>query len=190
MAFVDAHVRLRGPSAQISAEEDLRLLLEDMEVAGVTTSLVVAWPENFPALAREAIRHPGRLYGLLRFDSRQPEKSLQDLVLLAERFPSVLIGVKTALPYLYQSPLRQEFFPLYAFCKQRQLPIQFHFGGNPRMETACHPSLFASLARTFPEPPIVCLHGGGGGTGKCQPFWPPIPTSTLRWKACSCMRPS
>lgn len=30
------------------------------------------------------------------------------------------------------------------------------------MEEVCHPSLFATLARAFPELPIVCLHSGAG----------------------------
>jgi predicted TIM-barrel fold metal-dependent hydrolase len=147
---------------QDSAERALELLQEDMELAGITTSLVVTWPEDFPVLAREAVLYAGKLYGLLRFDSRQPDISLQELIRFAERFPSVLMGVKTAFPYLYHNPLQPEFFPLYEFCQERRLPIQFHFGGNPRMEAACHPSLFVTLARTFPDLPIVCLHGGGG----------------------------
>lgn len=167
MPFVDAHAHLRtgklsGAATPASAEFALRLLQEDMDSAGVDSSLVVTWPEDIPALAAAAARSPGRLPGLLWFDSRRPEHSLQELTLLYERFPSTLIGVKTVFPYLYQSPLRREFFPLYEFCARHDLPIQFHFGGNPRMEAVCHPSLFATLARTFPTLRIVCLHGGGG----------------------------
>jgi predicted TIM-barrel fold metal-dependent hydrolase len=165
--LVDAHTHLRtgklsGTSTPASAELALQLLQEDMERAALTTSLVVTWPEDVPVLAQEAARSPGKLYSLLWFDSRWPDRSLQELTLLVERFPSVLIGVKTVFPYLYQNPLQQEFFPLYAFCQERRLPIQFHFGGNPRMEEVCSPSLFVALARTFPELPIVCLHAGGG----------------------------
>jgi len=167
MRLVDAHIHLRtgkfsGSPTPASVETALRLLQEDTEQAEVTTSLVVTWPEDVPALAREAARAPGKLYGLLWFDSRRPDTSLQELTVLADRFPSVLKGVKTVFPYLYQNPLQQEFFPLYTFCQERRLPIQFHFGGNPRMEEVCHPSLFAALARAFPELPIVCLHAGGG----------------------------
>lgn len=167
MRLVDAHTHLRtgklsGTPTPASAELALQLLQEDMERAGITTSLVVTWPEDVPALAQEAARSPGTLYSLLWFDSRRPGRSLQELTLLVERFPAVLIGVKTVFPYLYQNPLQQEFFPLYAFCQERQLPIQFHFGGNPRMEEVCRPSLFVALARAFPALPIVCLHAGGG----------------------------
>ena len=167
MRLVDAHTHLRtgklsGTPTPASAEIALQLLQEDIERAEVATSLVVTWPEDVPALAQEAARSPGKLYSLLWFDSRRPDRSLQELALLVARFPSVLIGVKTVFPYLYQNPLQQEFFPLYAFCQERRLPIQFHFGGNPRMEAVCHPSLFIALARTFPELPIVCLHTGGG----------------------------
>ncbi|MCS6926118.1 MAG: amidohydrolase family protein [Candidatus Binatia bacterium] len=167
MPFVDAHAHLRtgklsGTAVPASAAFALRLLQEDMEIAGVDCSLVVTWPEDMPVLADAAARSPGRLYSLLWFDSRQLRASIHDLVLLHARFPSLLVGVKTVFPYLYQSPLQQEFFPLYEFCVQHHLPIQFHCGGNPRMEAVCHPSLFATLARTFPTLPIVCLHGGGG----------------------------
>ncbi len=167
MRLVDAHTHLRtgklsGTPTPASAEMALQLLQEDMERAGITTSLVVTWPEDVPVLAQEAARSPGKFYSLLWFDSRRPDRSLQELTVLADRFPSVLMGVKTVFPYLYQNPLQQEFFPLYAFCQERRLPIQFHFGGNPRMEEVCRPSLFVALARTFPELPIVCLHAGGG----------------------------
>jgi predicted TIM-barrel fold metal-dependent hydrolase len=167
MLLVDAHAHLRtgklsGTPTPASPEIALQLLQEDMEQAGITTSLVVTWPEDVPTLAQEAARSPGKLYSLLWFDSRQPDRSLQELTLLVERFPSILIGVKTVFPYLYQNPLQQEFFPLYTFCQAHRLPIQFHFGGNPRMEAVCHPSLFTVLARAFPELSIVCLHAGGG----------------------------
>jgi len=165
--FVDAHIHLRtgkfsGTPTPASVEIALQLLQEDTERAELTTSLVVTWPEDVPALAQEAARSPGKLYGLLWFDSRRSDRSLQELTVLADRFPAVLKGVKTVFPYLYQNPLQPEFFPLYAFCQERRLPIQFHFGGNPRMEEVCRPSLFVALARTFPELPIVCLHAGGG----------------------------
>ena len=167
MSLIDAHTHLRtgkltGTLTPASVEVALRLFQEDMEQAEVTTALVVTLPEDVSALAQEAARAPGRLYSLLWFDSRQPGRSLQELQLLVTRFPSLLIGVKTVLPYLYQNPLQQEFFPLYTFCQAHRLPIQFHFGGNPRMEALCHPSLFAALARTFPQLLIVCLHAGGG----------------------------
>ena len=167
MLLIDAHIHLRtgkfsGNPTPASAELAVQLLQEDMERAEVTTSLVVTWPEDVPLLAREADPQSRSLYSLLWFDSRQPASSLQELILLCERFPSFLIGVKTVFPYLYQNPLQQEFFPLYTFCQERQLPIQFHFGGNPRMEAACRPFFFATLARLFPQLRIVCLHAGGG----------------------------
>jgi predicted TIM-barrel fold metal-dependent hydrolase len=167
MPLVDAHVHLRtgklaGTPTPRSAELALSLLLDDMAQAGVTTSLVVTWPEDVPALAREASRAPGRLYSLLWFDSRWPDKSLQELISLVDQFPAVLLGVKTVFPYLSQSPLQRELLPLYAFCQERQLPIQFHCGGNPDMEMLCRPDLFAVLARAFPQLTLVCLHSGGG----------------------------
>ncbi len=167
MTLIDAHAHLRtgklaGTLTPASVEVALQLLQDDMERAEVTTSFVVTLPEDVPALTQEATRTPGTLYSLLWFDSRQPEQSVQELQFLATRFPSLLIGVKTVFPYLYQHPLQPEFFPLYTFCQERRWPIQFHCGGNPRMEALCHPSLFAALARTFPHLAIVCLHAGGG----------------------------
>ncbi|HXG19042.1 MAG TPA: amidohydrolase family protein [Methylomirabilota bacterium] len=167
MPLVDAHVHLRtgklsGTLRPASVELALSLLQEDMEQAGVATSLVVTYPEDIPTLAREASRFPGRLYSLLWFDSRRPERSLHELISLVDRFPTVLIGVKTVFPYLSQSLLQREFFPLYALCQERQLPIQFHCGGSPTMEMLCHPNLFAALARAFPRLTLVCLHSGGG----------------------------
>lgn len=167
MPLIDAHVHLRSGKLsrarpQISAEAALQLLLRDMATAGVDTSLLVTWPEDVPVVAREASVQPGKLFSLVWFDSRNSVDSLSQLVSLADRFPSVVIGAKTVFPYLRQHPLQPEFMPLYAFCQDRRLPIQFHFGGSPVMEALCHPNLFGVLARAFPRLTIVCLHTGGG----------------------------
>jgi predicted TIM-barrel fold metal-dependent hydrolase len=123
---------------------------------------VVTWAEDVPVVARHAAGAPGKLYSLVWFDSRDPRASLLQLVSLADQFPSIVIGAKTIFPYLRQHPLQPEFMPLYAFCQERGLPIQFHFGGSPVMEALCHPNLFAVLARAFPRLTIVCLHTDGG----------------------------
>jgi len=167
MPLIDSHVHLRsGKLARvrpsISAEAALQHLLDDMANAGVDTSLLVTWPEDVPVVAVEAAARPGKLYSLVWFDSRNPSESLAHLASLAAQFPSVVIGAKTVFPYLRQHPLQPEFMPFYAFCQNRRLPIQFHFGGSPVMEALCHPNLFAVLARAFPQLTIVCLHTGGG----------------------------
>jgi predicted TIM-barrel fold metal-dependent hydrolase len=167
MPLVDAHVHLRSGKLsrivpQLSAETALQLLLHDMSSAGVDISLLVTWPEDVPIVARAAAAQSGQLYSLVWFDSRNPSESLSQLRSLHDQFPSVVIGAKTILPYLRQHPLQPELMPLYALCQERELPIQFHFGGSPVMEALCHPNLFAVLARAFPRLTIVCLHTGGG----------------------------
>jgi predicted TIM-barrel fold metal-dependent hydrolase len=167
MPVVDAHVHLRSGKLSrvrpvVSAEAALQLLLRDMATAGVDTSLLVTWSEDVPVVAREAVARPRKLFSLVWFDSRNPIDSLSQLVALADQFPSVVVGAKTVFPYLRQHPLQPEFMPLYAFCQERRLPIQFHFGGSPVMEALCHPNLFAVLARAFPRLRIICLHTGGG----------------------------
>jgi predicted TIM-barrel fold metal-dependent hydrolase len=167
MPLIDAHVHLRSGKLsrvrpRISAEAALQHLLQDMAAATVDTSLLVTWAEDVPVVAKEAASRPGKLYSLVWFDSRNPADSMSQLVSLADQFPSVVIGAKTVFPYLRQHPLQQEFMPLYLFCQERGLPIQFHFGGSPVMEALCHPNLFAVLARAFPRLTIVCLHTGGG----------------------------
>jgi predicted TIM-barrel fold metal-dependent hydrolase len=167
MPLIDAHVHLRSGKLarvrpRITAEAALELLLQDMATAGVDTSLLVTWAEDVQVVAREAVAKRGKLYSLVWFDSRNPVESLSQLMLVADQFPAVVIGAKTVFPYLRQHPLQPEFMPLYAFCQERRLPIQFHFGGSPVMEAMCHPNLFAVLARAFPRLIIVCLHTGGG----------------------------
>jgi len=146
----------------ISAEAAVQLLMRDMASAGVDTSLLVTWAEDVPVVAREAATQPRKFFSLVWFDSRNPVESLSQLVSLADQFPSLVVGAKTVFPYLRQHPLQPEFMPLYAFCQDRRLPIQFHFGGSPVMEALCHPNLFGVLARAFPRLTIVCLHTGGG----------------------------
>src|SRR5438128_5310056 len=133
MPVIDAHVHLRsGKLARvkplISAEAAVQLLLRDMASAGVDTSLLVTWAEDVPVVAREAAAQPRKLFSLVWFDSRNPVESLSQLVSLADQFPSLVVGAKTVFPYLRQHPLQPEFMPLYAFCQERRLPIQFHFG--------------------------------------------------------------
>lgn len=155
---------LPGPSARSGpgGGRPLAGLLPEMDRAAVTTSLVVLYEEveEFVRLARA---HPGRFYGLPFFDSLHPIEGLARVQALAAEHPDLVVGVATAFPFFRQDPRHTAFAPLYDYCTERALPIQFHTGGDPALEALSQPTTFGVLAHAYPRLPIVCLHAGGGG---------------------------
>jgi predicted TIM-barrel fold metal-dependent hydrolase len=140
-----------------------------MDRAGVTASLVVLYAEmdEFLRLARE---RPGRLFGLAFYDSLNPAESLDRVQTLCAEHPDLILGVSTAFPFFRQDPRLNDFQPLYRFCQERGLPIQFHMGGDPAMEALSRPAGFGVLAAAFPGLPVVCLHAGGGAYRELPPL--------------------
>lgn len=156
----------RDPRSRQGEEVKLSELIEDMDRAGVKTSLVVIHEEvdEFFSLAA---RHPGRLFGLAYFDSLSPPRGLERVRSLWNDHRDLIVGVRTAMPMLHQDPRLREFVPLYQYCLERDLPLQFSIGGNPQ-EAATRPTPFGVLAVSYPRLRIVCLHAGG-------PWHPELP---------------
>lgn len=150
-------------NARIRSREAARLsdLIEDMDQAGVRTSLVVLHEET-GEFFRLAAEHPGRLYGLAYYDSVRPREGLEQVRTLCEAYPALVLGVKTALAYFSQDPRWKELVPLYDYCVRRGLPVQFHMGRDPRVQGTSRPMGLAVLAGSYPRLKIVCLHAGGG----------------------------
>ena len=153
----------RGEAAKLSD------LIEDMDRARVTSSLVVLHeePAEFFRLATE---HPGRLYGLAYYDSLSPRQGLERVRSLCEDHPDLILGVTTAFPCFDLDPRMNDFAPLYEYCLQRDLPVQFHPGGEPGAGEARGPMAIGVLARTYPRLKMVCLHAGGRWHGE-MPGW-------------------
>jgi predicted TIM-barrel fold metal-dependent hydrolase len=142
-------------------------LIEDMDRAGVTTSLVVLHEETDEFL-RLAAQHPGRLFALAYFDSLSPREGLERVRALCDVRPDLILGVETTLPLLRQDPRMRDFVPLYEFCLERELPVQFHLGEVDTGEAAARPTAFGVLAASYPRLKVVCLHPGG-------PWHPELP---------------
>lgn len=157
--------RIPGGKAPLS----LVHLLADMDQAGVTASLVVlyAQADEFLRLARE---QPGRLFGLAYYDSLHPSESMERIQGLCAEHPDLILGVSTAFPFFHQDPRLIDFQPLYEFCQQRGLPIQFHVGGDPSMEEVSRPTAFGVLARQYPALAVICLHAGGSAYREISPL--------------------
>lgn len=134
-------------------------LIEDMDRAHVTASLVVLHEETDEFL-RLAAQHPGRLFGLAYYDSLSPREGLERVQALWNDHPSLILGVTTAMPHFRQDPRLRDFAPLYEYCGERGLPIQFHGEGDPTGEEPRQPLAFAVLARTYPRLTVVCRHTG------------------------------
>ncbi len=62
------------------------------------------------------------------------------------------------MPRLGQDPRLREFVPLYEFCGERGLPLQFWTGNDPTGQTAGGPMALAVLARSYPRLKLVCQY--------------------------------
>jgi predicted TIM-barrel fold metal-dependent hydrolase len=140
-------------------EAELPDLIQDMDQAGVSTSLVVlhAETEEFFGLAA---RHPGRLFGLAYFDSLSPRDGLERVRTLCDEHPDLVLGVRTAMPVLRQDIRLRDFVPFYQYCLEQGLPVQFSIGGSPG-DVPARPTPFGVLAASYPQLRIVCLDAVG-----------------------------
>lgn len=134
-------------------------LIEDMEQAWVTASLVVLNAET-DEFFRLAAQHPGRLFGLAYYDSLSPSRGLERVEAFWNDHPDLILGVTTAMPRFGQDPRLRDFVPLYEFCAERGLPVQFYAGSDRTEEEACLPMALAVLARSYPRLKVVCQYHG------------------------------
>ena len=135
-------------------ETKLSDLIEDMDRARVTVSLVVLHEET-DEFFRLAVQHPGRVFGLAYYDSLSPRWGLERVQGLCHDYPHLVLGVATAMPGLGQDPRLRDFVPLYEFCAEQGLPVQFH-GGDDAAGESPRPMAFAVLARSYPRLKVVC----------------------------------
>jgi predicted TIM-barrel fold metal-dependent hydrolase len=148
-------------------------LIEDMDRAGVTASLVVLHEET-AEFSRLAGKHPGRLFGLAYYDSLAPSRGLARVQALCRDQPGLIVGVTTAMPRFGQDPRLKEFVPLYEFCMERDLPVQLHGGDDPGVEEAVRPMAFAVLAKTYPRLKVI-YRSSGSWHGEAPTFLHRLP---------------
>ncbi len=140
-------------------EARLSDLIEDMDRACVDASLVVLHEET-DEFFHLAAQHTGRLFGLAHYDSLSPPRGLEWVQALCNDHPALILGVTTAMPWLGQDPRLRDFAPLYEFCAERGLPVQFH-AGNDAAEGAPRLMALAVLARSYPRLKLVCRYHEG-----------------------------
>jgi predicted TIM-barrel fold metal-dependent hydrolase len=156
-------------------------LLADMDRAQVMTSLVVL-REATGEFLRLAAQHPGRIFGLAYYDSLSPHLGLEQVRDLCGSHPGLILGVTTMFPFR-QDPRLTDFIPLYEYCAQRGLPLQFHMGGDPTGEEAGRPMALAVLARTYPRLRIVRLQAGADSDGEMSGLLHRVPNLFLQVEA-------
>jgi predicted TIM-barrel fold metal-dependent hydrolase len=144
--------------AEETEEAKLSNLIEDMDRARVTASLV-ALHEETDEFFLLAARHPGRLFGLAYYDSLSPRQGLERVRGLCSDHPGLILGVTTAMARFGQDPRLREFVPLYEFCIERNLPVQFDRAEGTASERAAQPVAFGVLAKACPRLKVVCRHG-------------------------------
>jgi predicted TIM-barrel fold metal-dependent hydrolase len=150
-----------APNLQQMEAARLPDLLQDMDRAGVTASLVVLYEET-DEFFRLASEHPGRLFGLAYYDSLDPGAGLERVRALCDGSPALAVGVSTAYGHFRQDPRLKEFTPLYEYCIRRGLPVQVHLGTDPASEDGLRPTAVGVLARTYPGLRLVCRFLGQG----------------------------
>lgn len=156
----------RDPRSRQGEEAKLSELIEDMDRAGVKTSLLVIH-EQVDEFLSLAARHPDRLFGLAYFDSLSPRQGLERVRSLWNDHRDLIRGVRTAMPMFHQDPRLRDFVPLYQYCLERDLPVQYYIDGGPE-EAAAQPTPYGVLAVSYPRLRIICLHAGG-------PWHPELP---------------
>ena len=155
------HLRKSLPGERLDIQQGegsgLSDLLKDMDRARVAVSLVVL-SEETGEFFRLAGQNPGRLFGLAYYDSLSPRQGLDRIQGLHEPHPTLIVGVTTVIPDLHQDPRLKDFAPLYEYCIQHDLPIQFCSDGSSTGEGSVQPTAFAILARTYPRLKVVCRY--------------------------------
>jgi predicted TIM-barrel fold metal-dependent hydrolase len=173
LAFPPPHSRkapdparpMGGPPATagqpVEETEDARLtdLIADMDRARVDASLVVLHEET-DDFFRLAAQHPGRLFGLAYYDSLSPRRGLERVRGLCDDHPGLILGVTSAMARLSQDPRLREFAPLYEFCIERDLPVQFDAAEDATGGRATPPVAWGVLAKTYPRLKVVCRDTG------------------------------
>lgn len=156
------HLRRSFPGDDLEIQQGegsgLPDLLEDMDRARVAASLVVLSEER-GEFFRLAGQYPGRLFGLAYYDSLSHLQGLDRIRELREAHPTLIVGVTTVIAGLHQDPRLKDFAPLYEYCIQHELPIQFYSDGSSTGEGSVQPTAFAVLARTYPPLKVVCRYG-------------------------------
>lgn len=146
-----------GQRAEGMERVELSDLIEDMDRAGVDASLVVL-REKTDEFFCLAAQHPGRLFGSAYYDSLSHRRGLEHVQGLCNGHPDLILGVTTAMPRVGQDPRLRDFVPLYEFCAERGLPVQFCTAGDPAEKEADRPMAFAVLARSYPQLQVVCRY--------------------------------
>ena len=148
-----------GESLDIQRGEESRLsnLLEDMNRARVAVSLVVLSEETGEFL-RLAGQYPNRLFALASYDPLSPRQGLDRIQELRAAHPILIVGVTAAISGVHQDPRLKDFAPLYEYCMQYDLPIQFCPDGSSAGGRSVQPTAFAVLARTYPRLRVVCRY--------------------------------
>jgi predicted TIM-barrel fold metal-dependent hydrolase len=132
-------------------------LIEDMDRARVTVSLVVLHEETH-AFFHMAAQHPGRFFGLAYYDSLSPRRGLERIQGLCNECPDLVLGVTTAMSRFGQDPRLEDFVPLYEFCAEQGLPVQFCARSDQTQEEADRPMALAVLARRYPGLKVICQY--------------------------------
>ena len=146
-----------GQPAEEAKDARLADVIADMERARVDASLVVLHEET-DDFSRLAAQHPGRLFGLAHYDSLSPRRGLERVRGLCNDHPDLILGVTSAMPRFGQDPRLREYVPLYEFCIERDLPVQFDAAQDATGEPAAPPVAFGVLAKTYPRLKVVCRH--------------------------------
>lgn len=151
-----------APSAE---QKSARLLLEEMDAAGITAGVVTARVSDyFGSVSNEDVaaicsEHPGRFYGMAAVDPTDRRKAIRDIdAAMQAGFRGVTIE-----PGAYPVPMYADdrrLYPVYAHLEDRGIPTVIMTGGNAGPDLSySNPVTLDRVAGDFPELKIIVSHG-------------------------------
>lgn len=147
----------RTMSSSSHKDSGLHCLLEDMEMAGVNTTVLASIsPDEDKEIQRVTTSYPN-LYGLFWLDHDNPSISV-DRFLHARSMNPKLLGMKANMQYYQIRPNHPPLFQAYEILNSHHLPIQFHVGIDDEFADFDN---YSQIADTFPNMKMILLHAGG-----------------------------
>lgn len=140
-------------------------LLREMDASGIELSVVPGRqsPNTFvpnEALLELAQRYPGRFEIFPLFNPAFPEESLREVKDLVINGPCKGVSMEPGFgnTLLFDS---EEYMPLYSLLNEYSVPLMATFSGSitPAMDASL-PGRFQSVAKRFPNIPMIAGHGG------------------------------
>ena len=174
--------RLGMPDPKSVIEKSEKLMLEEMDEAGITIGIAPGRNGHFRYNVTndevvEMVEHyNGRFVGLAGIDGSNLDQAFADIDKYVVRGPLAGINMEPgSMPEPWYANDRR-LYPLYEKCQELSIPVSLMLGGRAGPDVSySSPVVISSLAKDFPELNFYVSHGGWPWVqailGAC--FWQP-----------------